>query len=344
MKNTRFMKLCLFGLTLIVFITGVVVSSSAEDLASFYRGKIIRYVVPFTPGGGYDTYSRLLAATLEKKLGCNVVVINKPGAGGLVGINNFYQSAKKDGLTLAIAPEGIPLAQAIKSSGVRFDCRKFGWIGSVYQEVRFVAVGIDSPIKTIQDLKKLQQPKGGVTSVTGPAGPSTVLALEVLDMENAKIVAGYPGSTELILAVKRQEADFTVQSINHLLKKDPLLRPLAVAEEKRAPQFPDTPAFTESGVKPKAKRMLDIINYGKPAGRCVIAPPGVAKEKIAFLRKVVADSYKDPEFVKRATKMGLNINPMTGEEAEEGVAKTLEITDEEVKWLKYTLYEKYLNK
>jgi tripartite-type tricarboxylate transporter receptor subunit TctC len=90
--------------------------------------------------------------------------------------------------------------------------------------------------------------------------------------------------------------------------------------------------------------MLDIINYGKPAGRCVITPPGVDKEKINFLRKIVADCYKDPEFVSRATKMGLNVNPMTGEEAEDGVAKTLEITPEEVKWLKYTLYEKYINR
>lgn len=342
MRHKVFATLCLTWAVLIVLAAGSYSGAAAEDFAAFYRGKVIRFMVPFSPGGGYDTYSRLLASALEKRLDCTVVVINKPGAGGVVAINSLYQSAKNDGLTLAIAPEGIPLAQALGASGVRFNCRKFGWLGSVYQEVRFVAVGIKSPFKTVADLKKLPEVKGGITSITSPAGPSTVLAMEVLDLENGKLVAGYPGSTELILAVNRGEAHFCVQSINHLLKKDPLLRPLAVAELKRVPEFPETPAFSEFDLKPKARRMLEIIMYGKPASRCIITPPGVAAEKINFLRKLIAECYRDTEFVARATKMGLNINPMTGAEAEEGVAKTLEITPEEVKWLKYTMFEKYL--
>jgi len=342
MKRRLFWKICIVLLVSVVFTFNSGSQAAAKSVADFYKGKIIRYIVPFSPGGGYDTYSRLLAATLEKRLKCTVVVINKPGAGGMVAINSFYQSARKDGLTLAIAPEGLPLAQAIGSVGVRYDSRKFGWIGSVNQEIRFILVGLDSPYKTVDDLKKLKQPKGGVTTVTGPAGPATIIALEVLDMKNAKVIAGYPGSTELILAVKRGEVHFTGQSINHILKKDPLLRPLAVIDQKRAPQFPDVPAFTESGVKPEAKRMMEIVNYGKPAGRCVITPPGVSREKIDFLRKVVADAYRDPEFLKRAKKMGLLVHPMSGKDAEVGVAKTLGAPPEEIKKLKYILTEKYL--
>jgi tripartite-type tricarboxylate transporter receptor subunit TctC len=169
-----------------------------------------------------------------------------------------------------------------------------------------------------------------------------VLALEVLNIDNAKIIAGYPGSTEVILAVRRREADFTVQSINHILRKDPLVRGLAVIEEKRAPEFPNIPAFTELGVKPEVKRMMEIIMMGQASGRAVITPPGVPKEKIDFLRKVVANCLKDPEFLKKAQTVGLQLEPVSGDKTAASVEKALKLTPEEIKNLKYTITQKYM--
>ncbi|MFC1814364.1 Bug family tripartite tricarboxylate transporter substrate binding protein [Thermodesulfobacteriota bacterium] len=342
MKTKPSWKFCVLFVILAVFLTGAADRASAADIASFYRGKTMRFVVPFSPGGGYDTYARILASVLEKKLGCDVIVINKPGGGGLVAINNLYDSPRKDGLTISMGPESLPFAQAIGASGVRFDSRKFGWLASIFKDIRFVMVDVDAPYKSIEELKKLERPKAAVTSITSPAGPSLIVALELLNMENAKIVAGYPGSSEVLLAVKRGEADFCVQSKSHLLKKDPFVRPLVLIEEKRDPDFPNIPTASEIvAMTPEKKRIQEIIALGQASGRAVITPPGVSNEKIRFLQKVVFASLKDPEFIKKTQKVGLRLNPLTGEETAVLVEKALKVSPAEVKKLKHILFEKY---
>jgi len=343
MKNMFFRIFGVFCFcTAVFFMAAAADHTSAADVASFYHGKTLRLVVGTSPGGSYDNYARLLAPVLQKRLDCKVAVINKPGGGGVVAMNDIYDTPRKDGLTLAIAPEGIPLAQAIGASGVRFDCRKFGWLATIYKDVRFIYVGLDSPIQTIEDLRKLKQPKAATTSTTSPSGPTLILALEVLKMDHAKVIAGYPGSTEVILAVKRGEADFTVQSINHILKKDPLVRGIAVVDEKRASQFPDIPAFTEFGVNPEAKRMMEIITMGQASGRAVITPPGVSNEKIAFLRNVISACLSDPEFLKKAQTVGLELDPVPGDQTAANVEKALEVTPDEIQKLKHAISSKYM--
>ncbi len=342
MNSKLSLKWCVVFAILAVFLTGVADKASSQDVASFYRGKTMRFMVPLSPGGGYDTYARIMASVIEKKLGCNVVVINKPGGGGLVGMNDLYEAPRKDGLTIAMAPESLPFAQAIGTRGVRFDCRKFGWLASIYKDVRFLMVGIDSPYKTLDDLKKLERSKAAVTSVTSPAGPTLILALEMLNLDNAKIVAGYPGSSEVLLAVKRGEADFCAQSISHISKKDPLVRALVILEEKRDSSFPDIPSYTELvNLTPEKKRLEEIIALGQASGRAVVTPPGVSNEKIRFLRKLVDDCLKDPEFIKKTQKVGLPLNPLTGEQTMALVEKALNVSPEEVKKLKQIMFEKY---
>ena len=315
---------------------------AAEDMAAFYRGKTIRLIVPYSPGGGTDLNARLLAPVLKRYLKATVVVINKPGGGGLVAMNDFYENPQKDGLTLAISPEGLPFSQAMGDPGVRFDVRKFGWIISLYKDFRCLMVGIDSPYKSLEDLKKLKQPKAAISSVTSPAGPATILAFEVLNMENGKIVAGYPGSTEILLAVKRLEADFTVITKSHALRKNPLVRPLLAMEETRAPEFPHIPSYTELNVKPEVKRMMEILMLGQAAGRAIVTPPGVAKEKIAFLRKIMNSVVKDPEYLDKVEKAGFFAKPLSGEETTAKVEKALSVKPSELKMLKHILFEKYL--
>jgi tripartite-type tricarboxylate transporter receptor subunit TctC len=342
MKSNQFGKYCVLLTIVAVFLLGANPAEPAEDVASFYRGQVVRLVVGTTPGGAYDNYARLLSPVLQKRLSCTVAVINKAGAGGLVAMNDLYEAPRKDGLTLGLAMEGIPLAQAIGVDGVRFDCRKFGWLATIYKDVRFIYVAPASPYKSIDDLKKLKPAKAATTTVTSPSGPTLVLAIEALGIDNAKIIAGYPGSTEVILAVRRGEADFTCQSINHALKKDALVRPLVVVEEKRAPEFPNVPAFTEFGIKPEAKRVMELIMMGQASGRALVAPPGVPDEKIKFLRNVISSSLKDPEFVKKAQTLGLELDPVTGDKTAANVQKALDMTPDEAKKLKYIITQKYL--
>ena len=341
MKDRPYWKAYVLLAMLAVFFTGASAQAAADDIASFYRGKTVRIVVPFPPGASADLHARLLAPVLEKLLKCTVVVINKPGGGGLVAMNDLYEAPRKDGLTLAISPEGLPLAQAMGAPGVRFDCRKFGWITSLYKDFRFLYVALNSPYKTVEDLKKLKPAKASISAVTSPAGPSLIAAIEALGISNAKIVAGYPGGTEIILAVVNREADFAVMTINYLLRKDPVVRPLLAIEETRSPEFPNIPAFTELGIKPEVQKMLDIIMMGQASGRAVVTSPGVPKEKIAFLRKIFSAVFKDPEFLKSIKKVGILLNPKSGEQTALTVEKALNVSPEDVKNLKHVMFEKY---
>jgi len=289
-----------------------------------------------------DFHARLLAPVLGRHLKCTVVVINRPGGGGLVAMNDFYESPKKDGLTLAITGEGLPFAQLIGDPGVRFDVRKFGWIISLYKEFRYLVVGIDSPYKSWEDLKNLKQPKAAVTSPTSQSGIPTILAFEVLGLERGKVIAGYPGSTEILLALKRLEADFTVISKSHALRKNPLVRPLLAMEETRAPEFPDIPSYKEMPLKPEAKRMMEIVMLAQAAGRSIVTPPGVPKEKVGFLRKVFATLVQDADYLGKIEKAGYAAKPLSGDETAAKVKQTLSIKPAELKMLKYLLFEKYL--
>ncbi len=341
MKIKQSWKSCLLIALGAIFFLGASSASAAQDAAAFYRGKTVRLVVPFTPGGGTDLHARLLAPVLAKYLKSTVVVINKPGGGGLVAMNDLYDAPRTDGLTLAVSPEGLPFAQAIKASGVRFDARKFGWIISLYKDYRCVLVGVDSPYKSVEDLRKLKQPKAAITAVTSPAGPTTIFAIEALGLNNAKIVAGYPGSTELLLAVKRQEADFTVMTKSHALRKDALVRPLLAMEEKRTPDYPNMPTVTELGMNPETKKMMEIILMGQTSGRAIVTPPGVAKEKIAFLRKVLESVVNDQDYLKKVEKAGFFSEPLSGEKTAASVEKAVNITPAEGKRLQQILFEKY---
>jgi len=325
-----------------IFFFGMYSTVTAESAADFYKGKVVRFLVPYSPGGGYDTYSRLIAAAMEKYMGSTVVVINKPGAGGMVGTNHVYNGARRDGLTVAIAPEGIPLAQAMKAPGVHFDAGAFNWLGSVYRDARLVAVSVDSPYKSIEDLRKLKQPKASTTEVTGPEGQHLVIAIEALGMDHAKVVPGYVGSGSAILAVKRGEVDFCAFSLIHFLRDKKLLRPLAVISEERIPQFPEIKAITEFGITPEARKMLGIVNLGKAAGRGLITPPGVSKDKVAYLRGIMMKCLKDPDLLKKAEKLGLIVDPIPGAEVQAGVEKSLAISPEDVRKVKYIILEKYL--
>jgi len=343
MKNKEFKKISgALIIVLAVFLLGIHVTAASEDLAAFYKGKAMRFIVGWSPGGGYDAYARLLTAQLEKRLNCTAIVQNMPGAGGLVAMNYMYNTAKNDGLFISITPTGLPLTQAIGTSGVKFDCTRFNWMVSIVRDTHVIGVAPDSPYNSLKDLQALKSLKGGTTDVTSPLGQPLVMAAEALGMDHMKIVSGYPGTSECFLAVQRGEVDFTAGSIHHFLKKKAPLRPLATISEKRNSKLPDVPALTEFEIKKGAERMLEILFAARGSGRGIITAPGVPKEKVGFLRKILLDCLEDRELLEKAKKVNLDIDPLSGEEAQEIAEKAMRLTPDEVKQLKHLLLEKYM--
>ena len=315
---------------------------TGEDVAAFYEGKVMRFIVGWSPGGGYDTYSRLLAAALEKQLGNTVVVENMPGAGGMLAMNYMSTTAKRDGLVLAITPTGLPLTQALGAEGVKFDCREFNWLASIVRDTHVIGVAQDSPYKSLEDLLKAEKLTAATTEVTSPLGQPLIIMAEALGMDNLKVVAGYSGTTECILAATRGEVDFTAGSTHHFLGDDALLRPLVTIAIERCPELPDAPAITEFGVREAAERMTEILFAGRATGRSVITAPGVPEGRVEFLRNTIMTCLQDPELLERAQKSGLAIDPQPGEQIQAIAEKAVLLSPEEAQELKYIICEKYL--
>src|SRR5487761_1057066 len=129
----------------------------AADNALF-ENKTITYIVATTPGGGYDTYGRLIARYLQIHLpGSRIVVKNVPGAGNIIGANTIYAS-RPDGLTIGMFNTGLIYDQLIHREGVQFDLTRFSWIGKAADDTRGLLIATNSPYKNIGDLMKAKTP------------------------------------------------------------------------------------------------------------------------------------------------------------------------------------------
>jgi len=345
MTRNTFKRFCIILAAVLTLSFIGVNRGAADDMAAFYKGKTIRFIIGWSPGGGYDSYARLLTAQLEKRLKCTAIVQNMPGAGGLVAMNYMYNTAKKDGLFLSITPVGLPLTQVIATRGVQFDCAKFNWLASLIRDTHVIGVKTQSPYKSLKDLLTVKSLRAGTTDVTSPLGQPIVMAAEALGMDNMKIVSGYAGTSECILAVQRGEVDFTAGSLHHFLQENAPLRPLAAISEKRSPELPDVPALTalaEFGIKKDAEKMLETLFAARGAGRGIITAPGVPKEKVDFLRKILMDCLEDKDLLEKAKRVQLDIDPLSGKEAQAIAEKAMRLTPDEIKQLKHLLLEKYM--
>jgi len=343
MKVKFFLKSCLILATAAILLAGIQSRAQAEDAAAFYKGKVLRIVVGSTPGGGYDGYCRLLAKAMQKYMGSKAIVVNKPGGGMLLAMNYMYNNASRDGLTIALAPEGLPLTQLIGTQGLQLDCLKFNWLASVYRDVRMLGVSPTSKYKTLETFRKAKGLKAASQSTTAPAGEITIMVIEALNLDSPTVITGYKGSPAQMLAIKRGEADFTAMGIHMFLGKNPPLFPIAACENKRVPEFPDLPAiFSEFKISEETQKFIKAVRTGKESGRALIAPPGVPQDRIDYLRKMIMVCLKDKELLARANKMFLTVNPVPGKVVQETVEDTFRLPPDTVKLVKYMLLKKYM--
>lgn len=182
----------LIGVALLGLLLGAGVCTAAENPADFYKGKTIEFVVPNRPGGGYDTYARLMAPYLEKYTGTTVVVKNKPGGGGVVGMGLVYR-ADPDGRTIGIAnmTGSIP-AQIGSAEGMNLDLRKFVWLARVCDEPQVFVVGANSKYKTWEDILKTKDTvKLSCTGTSGSSYLDLLVLKMVFDLKNFDIITGF---------------------------------------------------------------------------------------------------------------------------------------------------------
>jgi tripartite-type tricarboxylate transporter receptor subunit TctC len=343
-------KSCLFLFAAITF-TSSMVRSHPAPAQDFYKDKVIRFIVGQAAGGGYDTYTRTIALHMIKHIPGNpaVTVENMTGAGSLVAANYLYNSAKPDGLTVANWNSAFVLNQALGDPNIRFDARRFGWIGAPSKGVPVCLImGFSGP-KTFDEI--LKSGKTIKMGGTAPGSHSIDLPLMLNKMLGTKfqVVSGYPGTSQIRLALQRREVDgqctnweSVVSTQRELLdaQGDEKMIPFLVHARLGDPELKNVPLFDEA-LKEQAnvstyKAYMAQMEYQRP----LTVAPGTPRERLEILRRAFKATLSDPDFLAQANKSKLDITYVSGEEIDKIVDEVLSIPPKVKENLQFLLQAK----
>jgi len=294
-------------LTVSATVTPPALSQSGAD---FFKGRTITYIVATSPGGGYDTYGRLVAEYMQRYLpGSTVMVRNVPGAGHLIGANAIF-AAKPDGLTIGTFNTGVVYNQLIHHSGVRFDLQKMSWIGKAANDARVMAIAQQSPIKTYRDLVGQKQPVNFAAAGIGSAAyVETVMLTAALKLP-IKILTGYNGNDDL-LAMRRGEVTGTISARSTW---DPFVRNgYARYIAQIGGDQNDVPQLATLVTDPGAKALIALIQTQGDISRLTAGPPDIPPDRLAALRTAYRMALEDKELLAKTEKLGLPVEPAYGD-------------------------------
>jgi tripartite-type tricarboxylate transporter receptor subunit TctC len=294
--------------------------AAAQDAASFYAGKPIELVIGYPPAGSNDIYGRITARHLGKYIPGqpSIIVRNMPGAGSLVAANHIYNRAPRDGTVLGVVSAGIPLQARLGQPQARFEPGKFFWIGRIHSSSSVTMVWRTSKIMSLDDARRNEV----VLSATG-AGSTGSLYPNVMNevlKTRFKLVQGYKGTHEAMLALERGEAEGhsttweAVKSVNMRWIKEGLVRVIVQHGLNRAPDLPDVPTSVELAATPEDRAVMRAIMGAAEIGKAYFTTPEVPADRVAVLRRAFAAMLKDEAFIAEVKKVHGDIEPMTGEE------------------------------
>jgi tripartite-type tricarboxylate transporter receptor subunit TctC len=305
-------------------------AETAEKPATpFFQGKTITLVVGYSPGGGYDRYTRVLAAHLGNHIPGKPTVIteNRPGAGSRVAVGYLYNVAAKDGTVLGLVPPSMSLQQLVGAPGVDFDMTRFAWIGSMNKEVEVLigrsGTGVDSFDQTFNTPMTVGATGPGSTSFDYPMFANQILGSKL------NIVRGFSGASDIYLAIERGDVSGLTSTWTALKsgKKDWLdsgyVKLLVQFATDKHPDLQNVPTIVEFAKDEGSRRLNSAMFAGDAMGRAFAAPPGVPSDRAKILRDAFMATMKDPAFLKRAQEGRIEIAPLSGSEVEEIVKNIL---------------------
>jgi len=321
----------------LVLATGIAVGAApahAQSGADFFKDKTVTYIVATAPGGGYDTYGRLVAEYMQRYLpGSTFVVKNMPGAGHLVGTNALYAS-RPDGLTLGTFNTGLIYNQLVGLDGARFDLTKMSWLGKAGSDPRVILIAQQSPIKSFAELQASKTPVNFATAGVGSASyVETVILLNGLKLP-LKALTGYNGNDDQ-LAMRRGEV---VGSIGSRSTYEEFVRNgygrMIVQVGGRNTDVPQLmPLMTES----KAKTLISLIQSQGDIARLTAGPPGIPADRLAALRDAYRKALEDKELQAKAEKLERPVEPAYGDDVLNAIKEALNQTPETIAVLKEAL-------
>lgn len=315
---------------------------AAAAQAPGFSGKTITIIVGYKPGGGYDATARLLARHLPNYIPGKptVIVQNMPGGNSIIAANHMYNVAKPDGLTIGTFNRNLPIAQLTSVQGVKYDMRKFAWIGSAANETTILAIRAELPYKNFDELRKAKERI--VIGSTGPGANTHDFPLLLKDLLglNFKIVSGYSSSADIMLAVERKEVDGRAGSYTSLRPfiDRKLVRPIVRARSKDN-ALKDLPIDESFAPNPRAKAIMALRSAPEAIARPYVLPPGTPAPIVKVMRDAFAKAIEDKALVAEADKAKMDLDYTSGEEAEKVLQEVLsqpkDIVDEFTKYIKF---------
>jgi tripartite-type tricarboxylate transporter receptor subunit TctC len=329
--------------TMAVFLMGNALIADADD---FYKGKTIRFIVGYAPGGGYDTYTRAIARHIGNHIPGNpsAVVENMEGAGSLLAANYMFNKARADGLTVGDFNSGMVTQQALGSQGVRFDARKFGWIGAPVKGFPACMIMGFTGLKTLDDVLRESARLKFAGTRAGASGVDLPNMMNALMGTKIKVISGFKGTSSTRLAMKKREADgicsgwesmrVTARSMLDA-QGDEKLIPFIIHGKIEDPEVKNLPQFTkvlkgEENIK-AFKTWANQYDFQRP----LVVPPGTPGERLQILRAGLEKTLTDPQFLAEAEKSKMLIDNVTGKEVEATVDEILSISPEIRKKLQF---------
>ncbi len=302
----------------------------AQSPEAFFKGRTVSIYIGFGGGGSYDFYGHLIARHMGKHLPGNPAVIaqSMPGAGSFKLANFLASLAPKDGTAMGIVSQAVALEELQGSQGVQYKSAEFNWIGRATSVIEIMMTKASSRAKTIQDAMQREVLIGG----TGPGSPSQGYPnlLNAGAGTKFRIIAGYPASAEVLLAMEKGEVDAAFTSWGSLgayhqdWLREKSINLLVQGTVARSSELPDVPAVGELGKTPEDRQMLQVYASTADIGRSFIAPPGMAPERVAVLRAAFDATMNDPEFRAEVEKSKAEFHPMGGAELQALVGKSMQ--------------------
>ena len=317
----RVVAAALMAVVVTVLVPAVVVF--AQSVEDFYKGRNMNLYIGYSTGGAYDFYARSIGRFMGRHIPGNPTLVpqNMEGAGSLRLANFLYRVAPHDGSAFGTIGRGIPFDPLLLGQGDAFDAQKFSWIGSANNEVSVCVAMRDSGITKFEDLFTKELTVGG-TGTSADTDQFPRVLNSVLGT-HFKVVEGYPGGNDVVLAMERGEVKgrcgwswSSVKTTHKDWLDDKRMVVLVQLSLTRHPEMPDVPLVSDFAKTDEQRAILKLIFARNVIGRPYLAPPNLPPDRLATLRQAFMDTMKDKDFLAEAQKTDLEVNPVSGEDVE----------------------------
>jgi tripartite-type tricarboxylate transporter receptor subunit TctC len=271
-------------------------AAAAKSGAAFFQGRTVRLIVGYAPGGGYDSYARMIAPHLQEKLGTTVIVENEPGGGGFNALSNLMRQPGEGLDILLLNGEAAVLSALVNEGAARFDLRNLTYLGRVSYENRTLVARKGTPFEHISGFLNPTKPVffGAGGRIDSMGDPASILC-DALSIP-CKLVTGFQGAADAALALERGEVDAIVTSESqtaHLIGSHPLVAVAILSTHKTSLLPGSSSIFDLVKLSPEKSKWLRFRADVADFGRTLAVPSDTPANHVNVLKKAVAAVLTD---------------------------------------------------